>query len=364
VWSNDINRALELAGEIKAGVVWVNTANQFDAACPFGGYRESGFGREGGREGLEAYLKPKADWLAGGSAVLPAPQPSGKPAPAHGVDRTPKNYIGGKQTRPDGANTLEVLDHEGRLAGRVGEGNRKDIRDAVEAAFKADGWGKTSGHARAQILYFIAENLDARTEEFERRIATLTGASAKDARREVQASIERLFAYAAWADKFESRVHSAPGRQLAISVHEPLGIMGLVCPDPFPLLGFVSLIAPAMAMGNRCVAIPSARFPLLATDFYQVLETSDVPAGVVNIVTGARDGLAKVLAEHDQVDGLWFHGSAEAGRTVEEASCGNLKQTWSNGGRARDWLSPETGEGEDFLRRATQVKTIWVPYGG
>ncbi len=364
VWSENINRALELAGEIKAGVVWVNTANQFDAACPFGGYRESGFGREGGREGLEEYLKPKNEWLAKGEVILPEPKRSDAKVPSHGIDRTPKNYIGGKQTRPDGANTLEVLDHKGRLAGRVGEGNRKDIRDAVEHAFNAASWERTAAHGRAQILYYLAENLDVRAEEFADRLHGLTGVSKGEAEKEVATSIERLFAYAAWADKYEARVHSPPSRQLAVSVHEPIGIMGLVCPDTHPLLALISLIGPAVAMGNRVVVIPSQRYPLLATDLYQVLETSDVPNGVINIVTGERDLLAKVLAQHDQVDAIWYHGSAEGCRMVEAASTGNLKRTWVNDGKARDWYSPVTGEGQQFLHNATQVKTIWVPYGG
>jgi aldehyde dehydrogenase (NAD+) len=123
------------------------------------------------------------------------------------------------------------------------------------------------------------------------------------------------------------------------------------------------LVAPVIAMGNRCVAVPSERYPLPATDFYQVLDTSDLPGGVVNIVTGAGDALAKILAEHDQVDCLWYHGSSAGSREVEALSAGNLKRTWVNGGRARDWLSSVAGEGRAFLAAATQVKTIWLPYG-
>ncbi|MFO1014616.1 MAG: aldehyde dehydrogenase family protein [Caulobacteraceae bacterium] len=361
IWSQDINRALEIAAELKAGVVWVNTANQFDAAVPFGGYRESGFGREGGRAGLEAYLKPEGGFIAKSSAVVASP-PRADAKPAPGIDRTPKNYIGGKQTRPDGGLTLEVLDAKGRPVARVGDGNRKDIRDAVEAASNVESWGNATAHNRAQILYYVAENLEIRRAEFEARLRTLTGASARQATLEVETSISRLFSYAAWADKYESTVHKPPVRELAVSVHEPLGVMGIVCPDPAPLLGFISLVAPAVAMGNRVVAVPSERYPLLATDLYQVLETSDVPGGVINIVTGARDTLTKTLSEHDGVDGLWYFGSAAGSAQVEKASTGNLKQTWVNGGLNRDWYGP-AGEGREFLRRATQVKAIWVPYG-
>ena len=364
IWSENINRALELAAAVKAGVVWVNCTNQFDAACPFGGYKESGFGREGGRLGLDEYLKPKREWLDEGPVRLPSPTlVAGHARVAELIDRTAKNYIGGKQTRPDGGETRLVAAFDGRPAGRVGVGSRKDIRDAVEAAFKAEGWSKTTAHQRAQILFYVAENFSIRAREFKERLMELTGASAAAAAREVAASIERLFSYAAWADKFEGAVHRPPARQLALSLHEPLGVVGVVCPDPLPLLSFVSLVAPVIAMGNRCVAVPSERYPLLATDFYQILDTSDVPGGVVNIVTGASDALAKILAEHDQVDGLWYHGTAPGSRQVEASSVGNLKRTWVNGGRARDWWSAATGEGRAFLAAATQVKTIWLPFG-
>jgi aldehyde dehydrogenase (NAD+) len=364
IWSENINRALELANAVKAGVVWVNCTNQFDACCPFGGYKESGFGREGGLLGLDEYLKPKREWLNEGAVRLSAP--SRVADASHGddlIDRTAKNYIGGKQTRPDGGDTRLVTTHDGRPAGRVSLGSRKDIRDAVEAAFNAESWAKASAHLRAQILFYVAENLSIRAQEFKHRLVDLTGVSAAAAGREVAASIERLFGYAAWADKFEGAVHRPPARALALSVHEPLGIVGVVCPDPLPLLGFISLVAPVIAVGNRCVAVPSERYPLLATDLYQVLDTSDLPAGVVNIVTGASELLTKTLAEHDQIDGLWYHGSAQGSRQVEAASIGNLKRTWVNDGRARDWWSPVTGEGRAFLSAASQVKTIWLPYG-
>ena len=364
VWSNDINRALELAARIKAGVVWINGANQFDAAVPFGGVKQSGFGREGGREGLEEYLASDLPWDAAGQAIVPAPEAALDSAPAAaGLDQSPKNYVGGRQTRADGGATLVVRDPAGRPCGRVPDSNRKDVRDAVEAALAASSWPLASAHARAQILYFIAENLDARAAAFSARLEELTGAAEAAAAREVQACIERLFAYAGWADKFEGRVHSAPGRQLVINVREPLDVIGMVCPDAAPLLALVSLFAPAMAMGARTVIVASERFPLLATDFVQVLGTSDVPAGVLNILTGARDPLALTLAQHDGVDSIWVHGSAELSRKVEAASAGNLKRVFANEGRALDWFSP-AAQGEAFLRQAVQPKSIWAPWGG
>ncbi len=366
IWSENINRALEVAGQIKAGVVWVNSTNQFDAACGFGGYRESGFGREGGKEGMYEYLKQVEGELSDVANIIKTPAAkvasTAEPATA-AIDRTAKHYVGGKQVRADGGNSDVVVTHDGYVAGRVAQGSRKDIRNAVEAAFKAASWSSTTGHARAQILYYIAENLSYRAQEFQHRLVSLTGATSRAAQREVDASISRLFSYAAWADKYDGLVHTPPLRNVALAVNEPIGIMGISCPDVLPLLSFVSLFAPAMAMGNRIVLVPSQRYPLLATDFYQILETSDVPGGAINIVTGDREALTRVIADHDQVDGIWYQGSEQGSTDVELASAENVKRTWVNYGKTRDWHSKVDGEGRRFLREACQVKNIWLPYG-
>jgi len=365
VWSENINLALDMAPKLKAGVVWVNSTNLFDAACGFGGYRESGFGREGGKEGMFAYLKPawEKDLAEYGPAPpLPTPMPEqrdGLPP----LDRTAKMYIGGAQKRPDGNYNRPVLAPDGEIVGEVGEGNRKDIRDAVEAARKAAGWSRSAAHVRAQILYYIAENLDARADEFRDRIRAMTGVGRAKAGGEVVATISRLFAYAAWADKFDGAVHSPPLRDVTLAMNEPIGVIGLVCPDEPALLGFASMVAPAIAMGNTTVVVPSERHPLSATDLYQVFDTSDLPGGVVNIVTGEKDALAKVLAEHDDVDALWYDGPKSGSAMVEAASIGNLKRTWVNDGKKRNWLDDRQAQGQEFLRQATQVKNIWVPYG-
>lgn len=384
VWTENINLALDIAPKIQAGVVWVNCTNQFDASAGFGGYKESGFGREGGREGLWEYLKahhsandaplPVLDAAASGvvaSASDAAPlrdadDDSGMNHDALGatmppLDRTAKLFIGGKQARPDSAYSTAIRDSSGHNLGDVGEGNRKDIRNAVEAA-SASSWGKLSGHQRAQILYYIAENLSARGKEFATRIASLTGGSVQDGTREVEASISRLFTYAGWADKYDGAVHDVPIRGVALAMHEPIGVVGVSCPDPYPLLGLISLAAPLLATGNTVVAIPSQLYPLAATDFYSVLETSDVPAGALNIVTGKRDVLARVLADHDDVGAVWYVGSQPGATAVEKASAGNLKRTWTEWS-SREWLDPRSGEGRAFLRRAVQVKNIWIPYG-
>ena len=366
VWSESINLALDIAPKLAAGVVWINSTNLFDAACGFGGYRESGFGRESGREGLFEYVKPSWERALPAYAEPsppPAPKASAPSAALTAIDRTAKLYIGGKQVRPDGGYSRPVVASDGTLLAEVGDGNRKDIRNAVEAARKAAAWGKTAAHTRAQILYYVAENLAARADEFAARIRGMTGARPRVAAREVKASVGRLFTYAAWADKYDGAVHAPPLRDVTLAMNEPLGIMALVCPDEAPLLAFVSLVAPAVAMGNRVVAVPSPAHPLAATDFYQVLDTSDMPAGVVNIVTGERDVLAQTLAEHDEVDAIWYVGPAAGSAMVERASVTNLKRTWTNHGRRRDWHNPAQAEGRDYLRHATQVKNIWVPYG-
>jgi len=364
VWTENVNRALEVAARIKAGVIWINSTNMFDAASGFGGYRESGFGREGGREGLSEYRvadEPKPKPAASHSPRLNA---SPGLAPARnlvdaGPDRTAKLFVGGKQARPDSGYSYAVLDSSGRELGLAGLGNRKDIRNAVESAAKASSWGAATAHNRAQVLYYIAENLAAREDEFARRLGAMAGVSARAAKTQVDASIRRAFVYAGYADKFDGAVHATRSRFVTLAMNEPWGVMGIVCPDEAPLLAFVSLVMPAIAMGNSVVVVPSASHPLSATDFYSVLETSDVPSGVVNIVTGEANVLAKTLAEHDGVDALWYVGDTEGARQVEALSAGNLKATWTSAG-AIDWAK---AEGREFLRRATQVKNIWTPYG-
>ena len=347
IWSENINLALDTAAKLKAGVVWINSTNMFDAAAGFGGYRESGFGREGGREGLYEYLapawskdlKPAADGAALKLSALPAeaePAENGMPT----IDRTAKLYVSGKQARPDSGYSYTVRDPKGTPVGQAGLGNRKDIRNAVEAAAKAGAWGAATAHNRAQVLYYVAENLAARSAEFEGRLATMTGGSAEAAAREVAAAVERTFFYAAWADKYDGQVHATKSRHVTLAMHEPWGTMGLICPDEAPLLGFVSLLMPAIAMGNRAVIVPSSAAPLAATDLYQVFDTSDLPGGVVNIVTGDRDALAKVLADHHDVAALWYVGSKAGSAAVEKASAANLKATWVNDGKTRDWFSP------------------------
>jgi len=397
IWSENINLALDIAPKLKAGSVWINCTNLFDASSGFGGYRESGFGREGGKEGLYEYVRPGwetsstmntnvghagAQSVASSSALDSeldttdtsldstedvtdaVAESSNDYVPTFPpIDRTPKLFIKGKQVRPDSGYSRDVYNPQGQVIGQVGEGNRKDIRNAVEAAHAASGWATNTTHNRAQILYYIAENLAIREGEFARRIVQQRGCSHTDAMIEVETAISRLFSYAAWADKYEGSIHRPPLRGVTLAIKEAAGVIGIACPDELPLLGFISLVAPTIAMGNTVIVIPSETSPLSATDCYQVFETSDLPAGVVNIVTGERDSLSAVLTEHDDIDAMWYYGSAEGSKNVELASAGNMKRTWVNYGHARNWLDTVQGEGEEFLRESTHVKNVWIPYG-
>lgn len=367
LWSENINLALDIAPKLKAGSVWINCTNQFDAASGFGGYRESGFGREGGREGLYEYVKPawedelSLDPVHLMPRFVPAEEVEHNLMPT--IDRTSKLYIGGKQVRPDGGYSTAAMDATGQVIAEVPAGNRKDIRDAVEAARKAHGWSTTTAHNRAQVIYYIAENLSARAEEFTRRIAQLSGKSTADSATELVLCLDRIYTYAAMADKYDSLVHSTPFRNVTLAMKEPLGVIGIVAPEEAGLLGFISTVMPAISMGNRVVVVPSSHYALLATDFYQVLDTSDLPGGVVNIVTGNQDVLTEVLARHYDIEAMWYWGSRAGSKLIEEEAAATMKRTWVNYGKYHDWTDPRQGEGEVFLRKATEIKNIWIPYG-
>ena len=365
VWSESINVALHVAAQLKAGVVWINSTNLFDAACGFGGYRESGYGREGGREGLQEYLEPV--WFKKApvaeikdKAIHQTSKENGEFA-APSINRTVKLYVGGKQVRPDSGYSTEVYGADGQVLGEAPLGNRKDIRNAVEAARKAEAWSKATAHGRAQVLYYISENLSQRAKEISVRLSAIVDLEKAEA--EVQCAIERIFSYAAWADKYEGVVHNPPFRNVTLAMHEPIGTIGIACPSELPLLGCLSLVMPAIATGNTVVVIPSENYPLITADLYQIFETSDLPDGTVNIVTGRTQELLKVLAEHSDLDAIWCFSDEASSANAKLLSIGNLKQVFTNEGRAIDWFNKEQGEGRWFLQHAVQVKNIWVPYG-
>ena len=357
VWSENISLALDIADRVKAGTVWVNCTNQFDAASGFGGFRESGFGREGGKEGLWEYVKP----IVAPPSAPPSARPAARVVERPGIDRTHKMYVGGKQARPDGGYSV-TLPLVGGGQAEVARGNRKDVRNAVEAARGAQpGWAAAPSHLRAQVLFYIGENIEAERDSLVRALADTSG-DVDGASREVDLCIERTFAYAAWADKFEGAVHATPFRGLNYTRPEAIGVVGIVCPSDVGLLGLLSLALPPIAMGNAVVALPSEAHPLGACELYRVLDASDLPGGVFNILTGPHEEMEGTLASHDGVDALWHFGSAESAAEAESLSAGNLKQTWTSLGKPIAWDSA-AASGQAFLRRATQVKNIWVPTG-
>ncbi len=363
IWTENINMALDVAPKLKAGVVWVNSTNLFDAAAGFGGYKESGYGREGGKEGMFEYLQPSWEKSATLSKKEVKVAKTQVLSDAPSIDRTAKLYIGGKQSRPDSGYSYSVLNAAGDVVSEAGLGNRKDIRNAVEAANKGAAWTSATAHNRAQVLYYLAENLMARKSEFEMRLCDLTGVTAKQASSEFELSIERIFYYAAMADKYDAQVHATPMRNVTLAMKEAWGNVAISCPNEQPLLSFISLVMPAISLGNRVIVTPSQEYPLIATDLYQVFDTSDLPAGVINIVTGNQNELADTLAKHDDIAAMWYFGDEKGSKLVELESVGNLKATWVNNGKQRDWFVKEQSQGEVFLRKACQIKNIWVPYG-
>jgi aldehyde dehydrogenase (NAD+) len=352
VWTENINLALDIAPKLIAGIVWVNATNLMDAAAGFGGVRESGFGREGGWEGLMGYTKPK-----GKTAKITAPTPftTQDGTPADPMDRTAKLYVGGKQARPDGGYSQPVFDKSGKLLGHASIANRKDLRNAVEANAAAKGWSTSTGHLRAQILYYVGENLSARADEFATRINQLTGGRAGST--EVDDAISWLFTWAAWADKHDGAAKGVPIRGVALAMPEPVGNIAILTDDTRPLMGLIEPLAPALAMGNRVTAVASHAFPLAATDFYQVLETSDLPSGAANILTGSHTELAPHMAAHANIDAVWSFSTADVSKVVEAKSTSNLKRTWVNHALSRSWPS------SIWRAQSTAIKTIWIPYG-
>ncbi len=358
IWSENINLALDIAPKVKAGVIWINSTNLFDAACGFGGYKESGFGREGGSEGIRAYSK------------LPLPLSKSKRGKklskgqsSNSIDRTPKLYIGGKQKRPDSGYSFSSYDSHNNFICDVPNANRKDVRDTVEVASKAVSKSSTNFN-RAQILYYLAENLQDRKNTFSRLLSSLIGISQKDAEKEFDQSIERLFYYGAMADKFEGSIHNPPIRGLTLAVKEPIGVVANILNDDFPLLSLITTIGSNFAAGNASIIVPGQNTSLLATELYQLLETSDVPAGYINILTTKQNSLNKILAEHENIDGIWYFSENNNERLkVIQSTTSNLKRSWCPQSKNLDWSSNEEDFLKEFLYQSTQVKNIWIPYG-
>ena len=358
IWSENINLALDVAPKVKAGVIWINSTNLFDAACGFGGFKESGFGREGGSEGIRAYTKINLPVVRGSKKTnnkikISLPM----------IDRTPKLYIGGKQKRPDGGYSFPLNAVNNSFICDIAQANRKDVRDSVEIAAKSFA-KQLSNFNRSQILFYLAENLQQREKTFVDLLVALCGSSPVNASKEFSQSCERLFYYAAMADKFEGNVHNPPMRGLTLAMKEPLGVMTSVLSDDSPLLNLVTVMGSVFSTGNTNIIVPGQKTSLIATELYQVLDTSDVPGGYVNILTAKENELNKTLSQHENIEGIWYFGADSSQRSnIIKNTTSNLKRYWCPEEKHVDWTNTSEQFLNEFLYQSTQVKNIWIPYG-
>ena len=280
------------------------------------------------------------------------------------VAKTYKIYIDGKFPRTESGRYLALKDDHGKVIANLCRGSRKDFRNAVVAARKAfAGWSSTNAYLRGQILYRIAEMLEGRVDQFVAEMV-LQGQAKRRARKEVEAAIDRLIYYAGWSDKYQqvfSSVNPVSSSHFNFSVLEPMGVVAVLAPQDTSLLGLVSNIAPLIVGGNTCVVLASESMPLSAVSFAEVLHASDVPAGVVNILTGLRSELTEQFASHMDVNAIVFcDGASSTARTVQEAASDNIKRVVARGDI--DWNS-DSSQHPYLIRDTQEVKTTWHPIG-
>ena len=357
IWSENINLAMDIAPKIKAGVIWINSTNLFDASCGFGGFKESGFGREGGSEGIRSYtnfslpIKINKKLKFNKKITLPS------------IDRTPKLYIGGSQKRPDGGYSFPVYSQNNKFICDVAKANRKDVRNCVEIAANAYS-KKLTNFNRSQILYYLAENLEQREKNFIDLLVALEGISFKQAKLEFDLSCERLFYYASMSDKFEGMIHNPPIRGITLAMKESIGVITSILSDDSPLINLTTILGACFATGNSNIIIPGQKTSLIATELYQVLDTSDVPDGYVNILTSIQDELNTTLSQHEYIDGIWYFGkSIDSKSKIIKNTTSNLKRYWCPSEKNIDWANNTKEFLDEFLYQSTQIKNIWIPYG-
>jgi len=276
--------------------------------------------------------------------------------------KTYKLYIGGKFPRTESGRYFPVHNKKGQLLANMCLASRKDFRNAVVAARKAQsGWQNATALNKGQILYRIAEMLEGRKDQFIKELET-QGYSAKKAKEEVEASIDRLVYYAGWSDKFQqifSAVNPVSSAHFNFSAPEPMGVISIVAPESQGLLGLVSVIAPALVGGNTSVILASNSSPLSAISFAEVLHASDVPAGVINILTGEREELISHMASHMDVNAIVYSGSSESEiKNISALSSENIKRVVLY--KKNDWLG-DHNESPYFIEKTLEIKTTWHP---
>ncbi|XP_043955170.1 aldehyde dehydrogenase family 16 member A1 [Gambusia affinis] len=380
IWTEDLTLALETAKSLSVGSVWVNSSSVSDPCFPVSGHKDSGTGTDGGQEGLYQFLRPSF------SSPLPCPSPVSLEYSKFGTEAAqvvipdspdgasiPQSYpqfVGGKACKSVSGCSVAVQAPGGdSVLVFCPDGGRKDVRNAVEAAIKVQpGWMKKSPSARAQSLYSLAKGLESRRKEVCASLGAQLGVPAEEADREVELSVGRLNVWAAYCDKVQGGSPPMTQSGAALSFPEPLGVVGIVLPDDAPLLSLVTVLGAAIATGNAVVMVPSQRFPLPALAFVQVLQSSDLPAGLVNIITGNRDQLTVALANHSVIKAIWYWGSAQGCQYLQHTCTSPLKTlrlSWQQAGEGRgaapDWAQPNPSLLEDLWRNAVQWKSVWIP---
>ncbi|PIR24646.1 MAG: aldehyde dehydrogenase [Deltaproteobacteria bacterium CG_4_10_14_0_2_um_filter_43_8] len=285
------------------------------------------------------------------------------------VNKTYKLYIGGKFPRTESARSLKVCAADGSFLANACHGSKKDIRDAVVAARKAfPDWSKKSAYNRGQILYRIAEILESRKETFLHELMAQTGATKAAANQEISKSIDRLIWYAGWSDKFMqifSSINPVAGNYWNFTYPDATGVVGIVAPNEAPLLALVSKIAPCIVSGNTCVVIASEKFPLSSISLAEVLVASDVPGGVVNIITGITSELAPHLASHMDVNAVDYSGQDEKLiASLQNLGAENVKRVHIKRTPCKqEWLDDQKAQSPYFIQDLVEYKTAWHPVG-
>jgi acyl-CoA reductase-like NAD-dependent aldehyde dehydrogenase len=285
------------------------------------------------------------------------------PDPRVTVRKTYKLYIGGAFPRSESGRSYPVSSPSGELLAHAAQASRKDVRDAVQAARAAvAGWSGATAYNRGQVLYRIAEMLEGRHAQFVAEVVAAEGVSSAAAAAQVDAAIDRWVHYAGWADKYPQVVGSTnpvAGSYFSFTLPEPTGVVGVLAPQDSSLLGLVSVVAPVLVTGNTAVVVASQDRPLPAISFAEVLGTSDLPGGVVNLLTGFTAELAPWLASHRDVNALDVTGAAPGARAdLQAAAADNVKRVYMP--RSEDWSA---APGLTRLNAFVETKTVWHPIG-
>jgi acyl-CoA reductase-like NAD-dependent aldehyde dehydrogenase len=279
------------------------------------------------------------------------------------ITKTPKPYVGGAFIRSESGRTFPIKDADGNFFANIPQCTRKDLRNAVEAAAKAGpGWAKRTAYNRGQILYRLGEMLEARRQE----MADELGTSKAAALREVDTATDRLIYYAGWADKYEQvlgNVNPVASAHFNFTVSEPMGVVGVITPDSPALLGLVSLIAPIIVSGNTVVALASEQMPYPAILFGEMLATSDLPGGVVNVLTGFRKELVPTFATHTHLRGISAAANAEERKALRLGAAESVKRVrFSELDSDAGWFD-DNAQSAYAIRDFLEFKTTWHPIG-